>query len=123
VSALSVSLNFARASSASLDHKCRAVGQRFLVMSALEPRALSGRSASFGGKEERRASRAAPRVRLVCEHHLLEEHIASDVTISGALTTARYLLAIVALQVGVHFLIASDLLGRSRNPVAHRHQV
>lgn len=50
----------------------------------------------------------------VCQNQLLKQHIARDVPVRCAVTAARNLLAIVALEVGVHLLVPSDLFGRSR---------
>src|SRR6476469_4982021 len=90
-------------------------------MSAVDPlRTL----AAVGPKKRGTAqSERHPTRKLVRQHQLLKQHVAGDVSIGGAVAAARYLLAIVALQVRVHLIVARNLLGRSRDAITHRDEV
>src|SRR5947199_2885280 len=75
-----------------------------------------------GERRSAAQSRGAPCRSMRCDQ-LLEQHVAFEVAKRCTVPAARDLLAIVALQIRVHLLVASDLLGRSGNAVADRDQV
>src|SRR4051794_33508241 len=89
------------------------IGWSDVRMTALMPK---------GGAPRNRRRPSAYRL-LLPVHLLLEEHVAADGAVFSALSATSFPLARGLRHVGVHFLLASDILGRCGHVVEGLDQI